>query len=352
MSDKIHTLMTSLNDDPIFSQWLELINEPVMVLDPAMKLVTANHALLELINASDSLSLIGQSPLKVINCQFMNGTSNDDSNFNMSLRSPQGMKEYSEECSLITHEGRWLNFRIQLKNYNFNGSELIIMFMRDIANEKYRNSLERIFFNDLNNTASGLYSLLSIVANAPENTKELMPRLLNLAQGLLDDINSQRDLRLAELKEIIPERNFFDANELVQELADYLKQSDHADNKNLIINAGPEPLMLFNDRRLVRRVLNNMLKNAFEATPEKGTVSVTISEIDGKVHFSVHNPGFIAPEITKRLFEPFYSTKGKGRGWGTYGMKLLTERYLDGKIDFETSPEAGTTFSAIYPKNA
>ncbi len=353
MNETIQSLMESLSGDPTFSQWLELINDPIMVLNPDLKVVTANHALLQLINVPDARAIVGQSPLKAINCQFMSGTiAEHNIKIATSLRNLQDATPYSEECSLIAHDGRWLHFRIQLKNYNFQGSELIIMLMRDIADEKHRDSLERIFFNDLINTASALYSLLSITANTPENAKNMIPRLVNLAQGLLDDIDSQRDLRLAQQKEIIPERISFDANELVQELASYLGQADFAENKKLIINDPTEPLRLFTDRRLLRRVLHNMLKNALEATPSGATVSVTTSTVEDKIKFSIQNPGVIAPEIAKRIFEPFYSTKGKGRGGGTYGMKLLTERYLNGEIKFETSAENGTIFTAIYPMNA
>lgn len=350
MSEMNDSIFELLRNDPVFSQWLGLISEPVMILDNEMKLITANHDLLRLINATDSTSLVGRRPLEVVNCQFMN-QSNNISQILSSLRQLHADEEFSEECSLVTHDGQWLNFRIRLKNFNYQDIPLIIMFMHDIADEKYRNALERIFFNDLTITASGLYSLLSIVANAPETGKELLPRLLNLAQGLLDDIESQRDLRLAEQDEIIPQHESVNVNDLIHELTDYLKQLEPNSNKNLKIINLNEQLTMLTDRRLLRRVLNNMLKNAFEASQDGDTVSVEVSHSNNRIRFSIHNPGVIAPETAERLFERFYSTKGKGRGWGTYSMKLLTERYLGGEISFETSAETGTTFHAEYPES-
>jgi sensor histidine kinase regulating citrate/malate metabolism len=44
------------------------------------------------------------------------------------------------------------------------------------------------------------------------------------------------------------------------------------------------------------------------------------------------------------LFRRSFSTKGRGRGIGTYSMKLLGEKYLKGRVWFTSSPNAGTTF--------
>ncbi len=49
------------------------------------------------------------------------------------------------------------------------------------------------------------------------------------------------------------------------------------------------------------------------------------------------------------MFQRSFTTKGEGRGLGTYSMKLLSERYLNGRVEFTSSPEHGTTFTAVYP---
>jgi sensor histidine kinase regulating citrate/malate metabolism len=45
-----------------------------------------------------------------------------------------------------------------------------------------------------------------------------------------------------------------------------------------------------------------------------------------------------------QLFQRSFSTKGTGRGIGTYSMKLFGEKYLEGRVDFESTRENGTTF--------
>ena len=52
-----------------------------------------------------------------------------------------------------------------------------------------------------------------------------------------------------------------------------------------------------------------------------------------------------------QFFQRSFSTKSSGRGLGTYIMKLLSERYLDGKVSFASTEDDGTTFYASFPKH-
>jgi signal transduction histidine kinase len=52
------------------------------------------------------------------------------------------------------------------------------------------------------------------------------------------------------------------------------------------------------------------------------------------------------------MFQRSFSTKGAGRGLGSYSVKLLSERYLNGKVSFTSSEDEGTTFIARYPAAA
>ena len=70
------------------------------------------------------------------------------------------------------------------------------------------------------------------------------------------------------------------------------------------------------------------------------------------VCFSVHNPSVMPRTVQLQIFERSFSTKGTGRGLGTYSMKLLSERYLGGRVWFSSSKGEGTTFYAEYPLEA
>jgi sensor histidine kinase regulating citrate/malate metabolism len=92
-----------------------------------------------------------------------------------------------------------------------------------------------------------------------------------------------------------------------------------------------------------------MVKNALEAVGEGETVTMGCKASSRGLKFWVHNAGYITPDVQSQIFKWSFSTKGKNRGLGTYGMRLLSERYLRGQVSFTSTPEGGTTFTVRLP---
>jgi sensor histidine kinase regulating citrate/malate metabolism len=112
------------------------------------------------------------------------------------------------------------------------------------------------------------------------------------------------------------------------------------------------PGEILTDRRLLGRVLGNMIKNALEAIRPGSRVTLSCQEDDDCVVCRVHNPGVIPPDIQMQVFQRSFSTKAaQGRGIGTHSMKLLGERYLYGKVSFASRDPDGTTFWIRLPKS-
>ena len=99
----------------------------------------------------------------------------------------------------------------------------------------------------------------------------------------------------------------------------------------------------------LRRVIGNLIKNALEASEKGQTVTLGCTAVDTGVEFWVNNAGSMPRPVQLQMFQRSFSTKGAGRGLGTYSVKLLTGKYLKGKVSFTTSPDAGTTFRVSYP---
>jgi sensor histidine kinase regulating citrate/malate metabolism len=92
-----------------------------------------------------------------------------------------------------------------------------------------------------------------------------------------------------------------------------------------------------------------MAKNAAEATPENGSVKIGYMKKNEMALFSVNNPGNIPVDVRLQIFQRSYSTKGRGRGLGTYSMKLFGETVLKGKVYFTSDEKSGTTFTIELP---
>jgi len=94
-----------------------------------------------------------------------------------------------------------------------------------------------------------------------------------------------------------------------------------------------------------------MLKNALEATPAKENVTLGAWRDADQVEFWVDNPTFMPRDVQLQVFKRSFSTKGSGRGIGTYSMRLLASRYLGGTVDFSSSEAQGTTFRLRLPQD-
>ena len=63
----------------------------------------------------------------------------------------------------------------------------------------------------------------------------------------------------------------------------------------------------------------------------------------------MHNPSVMPRDIQLQVFQRSFSTKGSGRGLGTYSVRLFTEKYLGGSISFRSAEGEGTTFRVTLP---
>ncbi len=108
---------------------------------------------------------------------------------------------------------------------------------------------------------------------------------------------------------------------------------------------------LLGDEVLLRSALVNLLINALDAMSEKGgTLAVTSTPQDTMTEILVSDTGEgMSPEIQARIFEPFFSGKGKGHtGIGLTVVKHVISAH-GGQISFRSQPEKGSTFSIILP---
>ena len=140
-----------------------------------------------------------------------------------------------------------------------------------------------------------------------------------------------------------------DSLELLQEVTDTYDSQPFADRRHIRVDENAQRIVFTSDKTLLQRVIGNMLKNALEASGSGDTVTLGCEMRGDRIEFRVHNPNPMPREIQLQVFQCSFSTKGPGRGIGTYSMKLLSERYLQGNVSFTSSAEAGTVFRARYP---
>jgi signal transduction histidine kinase len=238
----------------------------------------------------------------------------------------------------------------------FEGYRFLLVTLEDISREKYRERMERTFFHDIMNSAGVLQGVAEIIEMAEdlEEVRETLPILKQGAALLVEEIEAQRSLLSAEKGTLRVDLVPLEGESFMRKIAEEMRSfPEISRNKKIGFLPPKEPCFALGDALIFRRVLLNMMKNALEATPKGGHVSVGCERRkDAKgdhILFWVHNRGVMAEDVQHRIFQRSFSTKGEGRGIGTYSMKLFMVQYLKGDIWFVSNEEEGTLFYAALP---
>lgn len=98
--------------------------------------------------------------------------------------------------------------------------------------------------------------------------------------------------------------------------------------------------------------IENLIKNAIDATKGKGKISVLITETEQFVQLYISDTGSGIPKNKfEKIFEPGYTSKKRGWGLGLSLSRRIVEEYQNGKIKVHQSELGkGTTFSIVYKK--
>ena len=106
---------------------------------------------------------------------------------------------------------------------------------------------------------------------------------------------------------------------------------------------------------MVRQILDNLITNAIDALGEnKGTVSVSTRRDGAQIVIEVADTGSGVPaDVLTKIFEPFFSTKGPGKGYGLgLAISLTLAESLGGGINVDSKLGAGSRFRLWLPRRA
>jgi signal transduction histidine kinase len=120
-------------------------------------------------------------------------------------------------------------------------------------------------------------------------------------------------------------------------------------NVSLEIRAEPDIPKILGDKGQMKQVFMNIIKNAGEAMPAGGALTVDI-QLEGKmVQIKVADTGCGIPsENVDRLFSEFFTTKERGYGLGLHIVQTVVHRH-GGTVEVESEVGKGTTFTLLLP---
>ncbi|MCX6138800.1 MAG: HAMP domain-containing sensor histidine kinase [Ignavibacteriales bacterium] len=349
---------------PMVTALLSGMPNLVVLLDENRQIIAYNEQALHSFSSYSSSEIYGMRIGEALNCIH----SNDEparcgtTKFCRECGAARAIKETREKQQNILEECRitvntdahenCFDFSVHTSPFIVDDEGYILFAVKDIADEKRKEVLERIFFHDVLNTAGAVNGLVSLLpgAESKEEEMELCKLLSSGSDQLIEEIMSQRDLVAAESGDILIQPTPQGIAELLEHVRGVYQSSPYAEGKNIVVESVPTETTIVTDRVQIIRSISNLVKNALEATAHGEGVSLC-AEIQGNsalIH--VKNKGIIPAPIQLQIFQRSFSTKGqKGRGIGTYSIKLLVERYLHGKVSFISDKEHETIFTLSIP---
>ncbi len=338
---------------------MNTIPQVLLILNDRRQVVFANRTAVETAGADSAEALLGMRPGELLEChEAREGPGGCGST--EACRQCGAFQALAEcgaghaatnECRLIQFRtGRAMLFRISSTPFQLGEARYCILSLTDMSDEHRRRNLERIFFHDLLNIVGAMTGYVQLLEDAdPAERPQLSQSILRLGDSLVEEIHSQQELTLAENGELRVRPALCSSREMLEEVAAVYRNHPSASGKFIFIGESSPDVAFTTDRRLLGRVVGNMLKNALEASSPGQHVTLGCALEGSTVELWAHNSAAMPREVQLQIFRRAFSTKGSGRGLGTYSMRLLCERYLKGEVSFSSGLETGTTFHVRLP---
>ncbi len=210
--------------------------------------------------------------------------------------------------------------------------------------------------HNINNVLAAILGFAEIIAEMEETPAEVRQYARTIERAANDGAEIVRRLRQFTKKEGATERTVFDLSVAAQEALDLTRPlwRDRSRANGIQIQTVTEfaePLIVLGIPSEMREVLVNIIKNAAEAMPQGGTLTVRGEKQNGKAIVSIEDVGTgMSPDVLSRVFEPFFTTRGVelGMGLGLSVAHGIIEQH-QGKIEVESELGKGSRFTLILP---
>jgi len=334
----------------------------VIVFDPELRVVLRNQAAESMLPAGDSIAEILDSA--AVESRYENWAKQ----LRQVIETSQQRTFDGVTCKVAEGETRLLNLRCAALTDVTTGQAIggllivedatvrITMERRLAVSERLAavGKLAARVAHELNNPLDGIMRYINLAIRVTESggPSEQAIRYLNEAhKGLSRMVKIIGDLlefsrtSYAVFEEANVNRFVEDAIKALQDKAGMARVA--------IVSVLDEGMPVLRAGSNLFQVFCNLIKNAIDAMPDGGTLTITTKKADRDVLVIFEDTGAGLPEDVEQIFQPFFTTKppGQGTGLGLAICKDIVEKY-NGKIYAENRPEGGARFTVVIPADS
>ena len=339
------------------SKYFDFFPLPLMVVNSYRQIVFSNQVFLKTFGVDNLSNFLAKRPGEAMGCIY-SGVEKNGCGTSRHCRECGAVRALMESIlqkAPVSHDCQLLlkgdsgtaakDLRVFVSPWEAGNDTYYVVTLMDIEDENRRTILERIFFHDILNAAGGANGLVDMLVDEVSGEAKETVKIIKMSLfGLVEEIQKQKQLLSMERNELTVSNITLRGLEIVQTVASEFVAHPKAVGKKIAIDEASANITVQADFTLLKRVIVNMLMNALEATPAGGTVSLGLRGDNGTAVFWVKNSTVMPDSVKLQVFKRSFSTKGTGRGLGTYSIKLLTENYLKGEVGFTSEEPEGTMF--------
>ncbi len=329
--------------------------DAIIAADSEGKIIECNEQSVKMHGYSSKKELIGKSALVLI--------SNKDRQ-----RAIENMKKAFEQGSIknveyafVTKDGREFPAELSatvIKDASGKAMGFVAM-TKDITARK---QMEQQLFKSERLAAIG-----ELAAMIGHDLRNPLTGITGAAYYLKTKFGKRMDFKAKEMLEII-EKDIEYSNKIINDLLEYSRElkleligttPKSIIRETLSLVTVPENIRVVNltknkprmkaDVDKMKRTFANMIKNAFDAMPIGGTLTIRSRRVNANVQIAFSDTGVgMSKQVLDKLWRPLFTTKAKGMGFGLPICKRIVEAH-GGKISVESTVGKGTTFTITVP---
>jgi two-component system NtrC family sensor kinase len=281
-------------------------------------------------------------------------------------RLSQGFNRMLERLSQADAQIRAFNQRlaaeIEKATHDLSEKNLALGQLNRLLNDMRLENASKVRLATLGQLAAQLAHEIGTPLSSVSGHVQLALRERDLPAALRDrlDVSAREIERISKIvrdyldstRPLEPERQPTALPRLLDEVVEVV--AGGAPDKRARITTQVEPDLgeLITDPGLLRQIVMNLVSNALDAVDGDGAVEVAARSAGEDVLITVRDTGHgIAPDDLRRIFEPFYTTKGRGKGTGL-GLAICRQltAALGGGISVESTTGEGSTFAVRLPR--